>query len=178
MAKNTYKFNLQKTLRSKPTGIVENSITLKDTKDLYELIVSYSIELDTEELKLLIEKQDHIVKLHTAKFANEYEKLLNDFDEDKDGNDDGFVFEFVEEDLLEAYDDGDNIAGKDELDLAVENIGIKYGKQEDDSNEELKPIRYKRKFKSSPEMMPIDEEIDEFLQNLLEERPRKKLIGF
>ncbi len=182
MSKNTYKYGLQKNFRERPCGTIEKSLTLKDTQDLYNSIVTSSSELDEETMNLLKQQEAQILKLHVAKVANDYEKLMNDYDmhDDADGKDDGYVFEFdefIQEDNVESEEEEDVqiIETKDEIQRAVDEIS------ENEVSEEDKPLliapAYKRQLEERTEefdLLPIIVEPLEFdveVMELLNEIP-------
>ena len=67
LAKNTYKYGLQKTLKESPTGLITKKLSVKDTKDLYDMIVSANVELPPATLARLKKKEEKILKMHTSK---------------------------------------------------------------------------------------------------------------
>lgn len=114
MSKNTYKYQLQKKFKEKPYGTISKLITNEDTRELYNMLVSNS-KITDEKRKKIQAKEDEILKLHVQKFANNYENMLNSYDicDEKDGDDDGFLFDFES-------DSDDDFHVKDEIEQAVD----------------------------------------------------------
>lgn len=142
MSKNTYKFGLQQKFKEKPTGVIENRLSMEDTRKIYELLVSRDENLDESTKKKLENKQQEIIKLHVKKLAQAFESAMDDNDRgdveisDNDDDDDDYFFEFDEEPADEEKKQPFEI-----VPIHVKESSIKLKKKSDENEPGLKDKR-------------------------------------
>lgn len=67
MSKNTYKYQLQKNFLETPVGNIEKGLSLNDTKELYNMLVSSLKDVDKNHFNVIKDKQNEILKIHISK---------------------------------------------------------------------------------------------------------------